>query len=166
MAQREGDAMLGLREVSMRAHVLLLTLVLTGCSSTATYIHATVPDNPLPMVEKSDGWYVDDRANNSLQLSNVWTGWSLLLFSYASSHAELAYTPDAHTLDIRYYLEIRPWWSLFLWGRTHDAEQNSGMWGTIMNQQIQDLLRTSHAEVLSRRSGDISEPFPSKVVAQ
>jgi hypothetical protein len=148
--------------------VLLLVLFFgtSGCS-TATYIQAKVTDNPLDRVaqQAQESWSVERVDANTIQLRDVWPIHSLLCLGYSRSHANLFYDTSNSVLNIQYYFQSNQLPMLFIPFEQH-AEPGfvAGLLKPIMNGQINDILRWSGAEVISRRSGEKSEPFPPKAV--
>jgi len=74
---------------------LIASLVTVGCSSSATYIKAAVPDNPLDRVAQQahENWSVERVDANTLELSDAWPLYSLGALGYGASHANLSYDP-------------------------------------------------------------------------
>lgn len=140
-----------------------------GCSS-ATYIQAKVTENPIDRVADQSGeiWSKKRIDSNTLELSQPWptSGLGRVLFFWDLdrnvTHANLSYDATASVLIIQYYLEGRQLLMLFI-PFSVDAEPAVVVGRAVkpaMNAQIQDILRWSGASVLSRRGGEISEPFP------
>lgn len=144
--------------------VLFLMLGSFGCSS-ATYIQAKVTDNPLDRVaqQAQENWSVERVDANTLHLSDAWPIHSFFSPGYSASHANLFYTASDSALNIQYYFQSNQLGTLFI-PIYLDAEPGfvSGALKPIMNGQVDDILKWSYASVISRRSGDQSEPFPPK----
>lgn len=142
----------------------VLLLGTFGCSS-ATYIRATVTDNPLDRVaqQAQEDWSVERVDANTLHLSDAWPIHSFGALGYSSSHANLSYDAPASVLNIQYYFQSTQLLLLFL-PFSLDAEPGfaGGALKPIMNGQINDILQWSNASVISRRVGDKSDPFPPK----
>ena len=144
--------------------LLLILLVGTfGCSS-ASYIQAKVTDNPLDRVaqQAQEDWSVERVDANTLHLSDAWPIHSVLSLGYSASHAKLLYVESDSALNIQYYFQSNQLFTLFL---PFHLDAEPGFTGAalkpIMNGQIDDILRWSGASVVSRRSGQQSESFPS-----
>lgn len=153
--------------VSLRSLLLLLLIATFGCSS-ATYIRAKVTDNPLDKVaeQAKENWSIDRPNPNNLHISDAWPFHSALALGYSASHANLTYDTNDLTLDIQYYFQSNQLLMLFI-PFYLDAEPGfvGGALKPTMTEQINSILRWSGATVVSRRAGDKSEPFPSKVSA-
>jgi hypothetical protein len=145
--------------------VMSLLLVMSGCS-TATYITATVTDNPLERVadQAKEDWSVERVDANNLHIRDAWPIHSIGALGYSASHANLSYDSSAESLNIQYYFQSNQLLMLFI-PFYLDAEPGftGGALKPIMNGQINDILRWSGASVTQRRSGDKSEPFPPMV---
>lgn len=146
----------------IRLMTVMFVLVLSGCS-TATYIRATVAENPLDRVaqQAQEDWSVERVDANTLNMSDAWPIHSVFSFGYSASHANLVYDPSASALNIRYYLQSNQLFALFI--PIHlDAEPGfvGGALKPIMNDQVKDILKWSGATVKSRRAGPQSELFP------
>ncbi|MBH0198760.1 MAG: hypothetical protein HP497_04965 [Nitrospira sp.] len=153
--------------------LLLVLLVGTfGCSGRATYIQAMVTDNPLDRVaqQAQEDWSVERVDANTLHLSQVWPFCSVWILGYCSSHAKLFYAASYSVLHIQSYHQKRSLIALFI--PVHfDDEPDFGVGGIgqlfvwvpqlILSYQIDDILKWSGASVITRRTGDWSEPFPS-----
>ncbi len=151
----------------IRLMAVALMLVLSGCS-TATYIRASVAENPLDGVaqQAQEDWSVERVDANTLTISDAWPIHSVFSFGYTASHANLVYDKSASVLNIRYYLQTNQLFALFI--PIHlDAEPGfvGGALKPIMNDQVNDILRWSGATVQSRRAGPQSEPFPPQTSA-
>lgn len=147
--------------------LVVLLLGTFGCSS-ATYIRATVKDNPLDRVaqQAQADWSVDRIDANTLELSDVWPFHSIGALGYSASHANLSYDAPGSLLNIQYYFQSNQLLMLFI-PFSLDAEPGfaGGALKPTMNGQINDILRWSGASVISRRAGDKSDPFPPKGAA-
>lgn len=146
----------------IRLMSVVLVLALSGCS-TATYIRATIADNPLDRVAQhaQEDWSVERVDVNTLNIRDAWPIHSVFSFGYSASHANLVYDPSASVLNIRYYLQTNQLFALFI--PIHlDAEPGfvGGALKPIMNDQVNDIVKWSGATVKSRRAGPQSEPFP------
>jgi len=158
-----------MEEDRMLARLILVVLLLGtfGCS-TATYIRATVTDNPLDRVaqQAQDNWSVERVDANTLHLSDAWPIHSILSLGYSASHAHLNYDPAGSELNIQYFFQSNQLGLLFT-PIYLDAEP--GFAGAalkpIMSGQLNDIMQWSGASVVSRRAGDKSDPFPPKGVA-
>jgi len=143
--------------------LLVLPLVALGCS--ASYIRASIPDNPLQKVaqQAQEDWSVEQVSEHTLQLRDSWPIWSVLALGHGASHANLFYDPSGFELSVQYYFEAFPLMTLWI-PISIDAEP--GFLGLLlkplMNRQIDDILRWSGATITSRRSGPRSEAFPQK----
>ena len=142
---------------------LIASLVTVGCSSSATYIKAAVPDNPLDRVAQQahENWSVERVDANTLELSDAWPLYSLGALGYGASHANLSYDPAGSELNVQYYFKTFPIMSLWI---PFSIDAEPGMLGAAlkptMNDQIKDIMRWSGASTTSRRAGLRSEPFP------
>lgn len=142
---------------------LLVFFAMGGCSSSATYIKATVSDNPLDRVAQQarENWSVERVDGNTLQLSDAWPLYSLGALGYGASHANLSYDPAGSELNIQYYFKAFPIMSLWI---PFSIDAEPGMFGAalkpIMNDQITDIMRWSDGSITSRRAGSQSEQFP------
>lgn len=148
--------------VPRRLFPLIFTLVTFGCSG-ATFIKATVHDNPIPSVaQQARGeWDVEQVDENTLHLRNYWSTHSMLSLGYSASYANLFYDKSVPELDLQYY--FKSYQILMLWiPFSIDAEPgfNGGALKPTMNEQIDDILKWSGATVTSRRSGSRFDPFP------
>ena len=147
-----------------RVGLVLLLLGTFGCSS-ATYIRATVPDNPLNRIaqEAQEDWSVKKENANTLHLSDAWPIHSIFSLGYSASHANLFYDPTDSVLNIQYFFQSNQLTLLFI-PFFIDAELGfaGGALKPIMNGQINDILRWSGSTLLSRRAGETSEQFPSE----
>ncbi|MCS6291435.1 MAG: hypothetical protein H8J66_00050 [Nitrospira sp.] len=150
-----------------RLALVVLLLGTFGCSS-ATYIRATVTDNPLDRVAQQarDNWSVERVDANTLILTDAWPIHSTLSLGYSASHANLSYDAPASVLNIQYYFQSNQLFMLFI-PFTLDAEPGlaGGALKPIMSGQLNDIMRWSGASVVSRRAGDKSDPFPPKGAA-
>ncbi|MBH0204018.1 MAG: hypothetical protein HP496_17395 [Nitrospira sp.] len=148
--------------MTIRLTQVMLLLAMFGCS-TATYIRASVTDNPLDrLAQKAQAdWSVQRVDASTLAISDAWPIHSILSLGYSASHADLAYDKSESVLHIRYYLQSNQLFTLFLSMRL-DAEPRTpgGALKGIMNQQISDILRWSGATMQSRRVGTLSDTFP------
>jgi len=150
----------------MLARLILVVLLLgtVGCS-TATYIRATVTDNPLDRVaqQAQENWSVERVDANTLHLTDAWPIHSILALGYSASHANLSYDAPASVLNIQYYFQSNQLFMLFI-PFTLDAEPGftGGALKPIMNDQLNEIIRWSGASVVSRRASDNSDPFPPK----
>lgn len=145
-----------------RVMVVVLLLGTFGCSS-ATYIRAKVADNPLERVaqQAKEDWSVTRVDANTLQLSDAWPIHSIGSLGYSASHANLYYDASVSALDIQYFFQSNQLLKLFIPMYIHAESGGFGMMlKPIMNGQIDDILRWSGASVISRRTGERSEPFP------
>jgi hypothetical protein len=153
----------------MLSRFILIVLLLGtfGCSS-ATYIRATVTDNPLDRVaqQAQEDWSVERVDSNTLHISDAWPFHSIGALGYSASHANLYYDALDSALNIQYYFQSNQLMMLFI-PFFIDAEPGftGGALKPIMNEQINDILRWSGASVISRRAGEKSEPFPPKIPA-
>ena len=120
-----------------------------GCS-TATYIRASVTDNPLDRVvqEAQEDWSVQRVNENTLALGDAWPIHSIFSIGHSASHADLVYDKSESVLNIRYYLQSNQLFALFLPMRL-DAKPRTpgGALKGVMNEQINDILRWSGAMV-------------------
>jgi len=150
--------------VPFRLFLLFFILAAFGCSA-ASYIKATVPDNPLQRVaqQAQQDWSVERVDENTLHLRNSWTTHSVLSLGYSRSYANLFYDPSIPELNLQYFFESNQLFTL--WFPTSiDAEPGfaGGALKPTMNQQIDDILRWSGATITSRRSGSRFEAFPQR----
>jgi hypothetical protein len=151
--------------------LLLLVLLLGtfGCSS-ATYIRAKVPDNPLDRMaqQAKENWSVERVDANTLHLRNVWPIHSLIFLGYSRSYANLFYSASDSVLNIQYYFQSNHLAFLFIpiyLKAEHDFYYSapgyfSEAFEQTMNDQIDDILHWSKASEISRRDGDRFESFP------
>jgi hypothetical protein len=148
--------------------LIVLLLGTVGCS--ATYIRATVTDNPLDRVEQKaqDDWSIERVDAYTLHLSNFWPILSFFFpIAYVTSHAILVYDPAGTVLHIRYYLRMISPLYLFI-PITRDADSTcrpdsykcSDFTYLSRQEEVLDILRWSEASVISRRAGKRSETFP------
>jgi hypothetical protein len=146
---------------AIRLLFLFFMLATVGC--TATYIKATVHDNPLPRIadQAREDWSVERADNNTLRLRNLWPIHSFFTLGYSASYANLYYNAPASELDLQYFLKGYSLVYLFI-PITISAEPGSSSWPLkpIMDKQIEDILGWSGATVQSRRNGSWFEPFP------
>jgi len=149
--------------VPWRLLLLVFTLATFGCS--ATYIKATVRDNPLERVaqQAQKDWSVERMDENTLRLRNLWPIHSFFALGYSASYANLSYDPSVPELNLQYYFKSHQLGLLFI-PISIDAEPGffGGLLKPIMNQQIDDILRWSDATATSRRSGSRSEQSPQR----
>ncbi|NKE72160.1 hypothetical protein [Candidatus Manganitrophus noduliformans] len=145
--------------------LLFFTLAAFGCSG-ASYIKASVPDNPLQRVaqQAEPEWSVERVDENTLHLRDSWPIHSIFALGYSASYAHLFYDPSVSELNIQYYFKSYQPITLWVVPFSLDAEPGfaGGALKPTMNQQIDDILRWSGATVTSRRGGSTSEPFPPK----
>lgn len=153
--------------------LLLVLLVGTfGCSGRATYISAMVTDNPLDRVaqQAKEAWSVERVDANTLHLSKVGPFCSVLILGYCSNHAKLFYATSYSVLHIQSYHQKRSLYALFIPLHFDDVPTDFGGplfpnlgWipQLILSYQIDDILKWSRASVITRRTGDWSESFPS-----
>ncbi|GJL53644.1 MAG: hypothetical protein NPIRA02_07760 [Nitrospirales bacterium] len=148
----------------LRFILIVVIFGMWGCSS-ATYIRATVMDNPLDHVaqEAQENWTVEQVDTNTLHLSDAWPIHSIFALGYSASHANLFYDRVNAELNIQYYFQSNQLLTLFI-PFTLDAEPGftGGALKPIMNEQIADILKWSSSSVILRRAGEKSEPFPPK----
>ncbi|HVG01740.1 MAG TPA: hypothetical protein VM842_02575 [Nitrospira sp.] len=136
---------------------------MTGCSSSATYIRATVPDHPLDRVaqQAQKNWSVERVDVNSLELSDAWPTYSFGALGYGASHANLFYDPAGSELHVQYYFKAFPIMTLWI---PFSIDAEPGAFGAAlkptMNNQIKDILKWSDGTITSRRAGERSESFP------
>ncbi|MBS0170886.1 MAG: hypothetical protein JSR62_11075 [Nitrospira sp.] len=143
--------------------MLLMGLCTVGCSSSATYIRATVPDHPLDRIaqQSQEQWSIERVDANTLKLSDAWPMYSFGALGYGASYANLVFDPTASELNVQYYFRafaiMRQWIPFSI-----DAE--SGVFGVAlkptMNDQINEIIKWSGGTIISRRAGERSEPFP------
>lgn len=144
--------------------LVVLLLGTFGCSR-ATYIRATVTDNPLDRVTQSAQlkWSIERVDANTLHIRNTWPLQSILSLGYSASHANLVYDPTEAVLNVQYYL-MRQGLLTLLIPYSIDADQWFYYKETYakydMKEQINDILRWSRASEISRRHGKLSEIFP------
>ena len=147
--------------VFSRILVLFFLLSTMGCS--ASYIRATVKDNPLDVVAKEaqTDWSVDRIDQYTLRLTRSDVLASILMFGYCASHATLFYDASASELKMQYYLQGNYLMTLWMPART-DAElgPEPSKLKLALNHEIDDILRWSGASVTERRVVKKSEPFP------
>ena len=147
--------------VFSRILVLYFLLNTMGCS--ASYIRATVKDNPLDVVasEAQTDWSVDWIDHYTLRLTQSHVLASILMLGYCASHATLFYDASASELKMQYYLQGNYLMTLWMPVRS-DAELRPGPSGlkSALNHEIDDILRWSGASVTERRVVKKSEPFP------
>jgi hypothetical protein len=141
---------------------LFVTFSAFGCAG-ASYVRATVQDNPLQRVAEraQEEWSVERVDENTLRLRDSWPIHSVFALGYSASYANLFYDPSGSELYFQYY--FKSFQPLTLWiPYSIDAEPGfvGGALKPIMNQQIDDILKWSDATVTSRRSGSRSEAFP------
>jgi len=147
--------------IVVRLVLLSFTLATVGC--TATYIKASVKDNPLDRVAEraKEEWAVERVDQNTLHLRDSWPIISALSFGYSASYVTMVYNEVKSELDLQYYFKTFQLITLYI-PYTIDAEP--GLFGAAMkptmNEQIYDLLNWSGATIKRRRSGLIDEPFP------
>jgi len=147
--------------VFSRILVLFFLLVTMGCS--ASYIRATVKDNPLDVVasKAQTDWSVDWVDHYTLRLTKSHVPASILMFGYCASHATLFYDASASELKMEYYLQGNYLMTLWMPARS-DAElgPEPSALKLALNHEIDDILRWSGASVTERRIVKKSEPFP------
>jgi hypothetical protein len=147
--------------VFSRILVLFFLLNTMGCS--ASYLRATVKDNPLDVVasEAETDWSVDWIDQHTLRLTKSHVLASILMFGYCASHATLFYDASASELKMQYYLQGNYLMTLWMPART-DAElgPEPSELKLALNHEIDDILRWSGASVTERRVVKKSEPFP------
>jgi hypothetical protein len=150
--------------VPVQVLFLVATLITLGCSS-ATYIKASVPDNPIERVaqEAQHKWSVEQVNDTTLQLSDSWPIYSVLALGYGASYANVSYDPSGSELSVQYYFKAHPLMTLWI-PTSIDAEP--GFYGAalkpIMNMQINEIMKWSGATITSRRAGSRSDTFPVK----
>lgn len=152
------------RYSSVLSHLFLLflTIAVLGCSG-ASYIKATVPDNPIQRVaqQAQENWTVERVDENTLHLRNTWPVHSIMAIGYSASYANLFYDSSIPELDIQYYFKST---QLLMLGIPFSTDAEPGFVGGLlkptMNQQIDDILMWSGATIKSRRSGSRFEVFP------
>jgi hypothetical protein len=146
-----------------RMMLLIVSLAVAGCSSSATYIRATVPDDPLDRVARQaqENWSVDRVDANTLYLSDAWPTYSFGALGYGASHAHLFYDPTGAELHLQYYFKAYPMMTLWI---PFSIDAEPGAFGAAlkatMNDQINDILKWSDGTIASRRTGERSEAFP------
>ena len=147
--------------VFSRLLVLFFLLNTVGCS--ASYLRATVKDNPLDVVarEAQKDWSVDWIDPYTLRLTKSHVPASILMLGYCASHATLFYDASASELKMQYYLQGNYLMTLWMPART-DAELGPvpSRLKLDLNHEIDDILRWSGASVTERRVVKKSEPFP------
>ncbi|HRB16119.1 MAG TPA: hypothetical protein PK224_10045 [Nitrospira sp.] len=145
--------------------ILLVGLFASGCSSSATYIRATVPDHPLDRVaqQSQEQWSVEKVDANTLSMSDGWPAYSFGALGYGASHANLSFDPTTSELDVQYYFKAFPIMTLWI---PFSIDAEPGAFGAAlkptMNDQINEIIKWSGGTIISRRAGDRSEPFPPK----
>lgn len=150
--------------VPCRLFLLFFTLAALGCSG-ATYIKATVHDNPLQRVaqQAQEDWSVERVDENTLHLRDLWPIHSFFALGYSASYANLFYDPSVSELDLQYY--FKSYQPVMLW-MPFSIDAEPGFAGAalkpIMERQIDDILRWSDATIISRRSGSRFEQFPQR----
>jgi hypothetical protein len=150
--------------VLSRLFLLFFTFTVFGCTG-ASYIKATVPDNPIQKVaqQAQKDWFVERVDENTLHLRNNWTIHSIMALGYSASYANLFYDSSVPELKIQFYFESI---QLLMLGIPISNDAEPGFVGSLlkptMNQQIDDILKWSGATITSRRSGSRTEPFPHK----
>ena len=151
----------------IRVSLIILLIGTWGCSS-ATYLRASVADNPLDRVaqQAQKDWSVERVDTNTLHLSNAWPLHSIAALGYSASHANLVYLPSQSELNLQYFFQSNQLLMLFI-PFTIDAEPGftGGMLKPIMNDQINEILQWSGGSVLSRHAGGKSDPFPPTTTA-
>src|SRR5262245_2578428 len=145
------------------SRILVLFFLLNTMGCTASYIRATVKDNPLDVVarEAQTDWSVDWIDHYTLRLTKSHVPASILLLGYCASHATLFYDASASELKMQYYLQGNYLMTLWMPART-DAElgPEPSALKLALNHEIDDILRWSGASVTERRVVKKSEPFP------
>jgi hypothetical protein len=148
--------------VVLRLWLLSSMLVMSGCG--ATYIKATIQENPLDNIaQQAKGlqWSVERVDDTTLHLRDSWPLYSIVSFGYTAAYADLFYDPSAQELDLKFYL--RSFQLFWLYIPVYlDAEYGffGGALKPTMRDELDDILRWSGATVKSRRAGSTSEPFP------
>ena len=149
--------------------ILLMGPFINGCSSSATYIKATVPDNPLDRVtrQSQEHWSIDRVDANMLKLSDAWPGYSFGALGYGASYANLFFDPATSEMNVQYYFRAFPIMTLWI---PFSIDAEPGAFGMAlkptMNDQINEIIKWSGATITSRRAGDRSEPFPPQPKAK
>lgn len=152
------------RDHAIQYCCLFIGLFMAGCS--ASYIKASVPDNPLDRVaqQAKEEWSLERVNANMLEISDAWPIYSIGALGYGASHATLHYDPADSELNVQYYFKAYPLMTLWI-PISIDAE--SGLFGAAlkptMRDQINRLIGWSGGTITSRRAGDRSEPFPPPV---
>jgi len=142
--------------------LLFFTLAALGCSD-ASYIKATVLDNPIQRVAKQarQDWSVEQVDENTLRLRRYWPNHSSMSGGYSFSYANLFYDSSVSELEIQYYFKST---QLLMLGIPFSTDAEPGFAGSLlkptMNQQIDDIVNWSGATIKSRRSGSRFEVFP------
>jgi hypothetical protein len=142
---------------------LSVSLFMVGCSSSASYIKASVPDNPVDQVAQQamENWSVERVDVNTLELRDAWPIYSFGALGYGASHANLYYDPASSELNVRYYFKAFPLMTLWI---PFSIDAEPGLLGAAlkptMNDQINDIMRWSGGSIISRRAGERSESFP------
>jgi hypothetical protein len=163
----------------MITRFLLIVLLLGAFGCSATYIRATVTDNPLDRIARKaqEDWSIERVDANTLHLSNAWVGYGLMMLGYSASHANLAYDPTDGVLYLQYYVTTYSPIYLFI-PITMDAElggidddtdwpgwrkRRRDVWSPkpSMNEEINDILRWSGAYMETRLADWISR-FPAR----
>lgn len=143
--------------------ILLVGLFTVGCSSSATYIKATVPNHPLDRIaqQSQEQWSIERVDANTLHLSDAWTAYSFGALGYGASYANLYFDPMASELNVQYYFRAFPIMTLWI---PFSIDAESGAFGAAlkptMNDQINEIIKWSGGTIISRRAGERSEPFP------
>ena len=90
----------------IRVSLIILLIGTWGCSS-ATYLRASVADNPLDRVaqQAQKDWSVERVDTNTLHLSNAWPLHSIAALGYSASHANLVYLPSQSELNLQYFFQ-------------------------------------------------------------
>jgi len=144
--------------------LVVLLLGTFGCSR-ATYIQATVTDNPLDRVEQQaqeEDWSIERVNSDTLHLSNAWIFSSIVNLGYSVSHAHLVYDQAYSVLYIQYYLRTFSLFTLFIPTtidmdyRRHRLSYHSRR----MDKEIDDILRWSEISVAWKRRVKRSDIFP------
>jgi len=151
--------------MTSRFVLVVLLLGIVGCSR-ATYIRATVTDNPLDRIAQFaqlKDWSIERVDANTLHLSDAWPLQCILSLGYSASHANLAYNPTEAVMYVQYYLKWQGLVTLLI-PMSGDAEQKftyrEPAYKYTMNEQINEILRWSRASVISRRGDWMSDIFP------
>jgi hypothetical protein len=158
----------------MVSRFVLIAFLLTTVGCSATYIQATVKDNPLDRVEQKaqEYWSIDRVDANTLSLRKAWVGYGLSQLGYSASHANLVYDPTDGVLYLQYY--VRTYSPIYLFiPFTMDAELGGidehemrrmrKRWNPkpSMNEEINNILVWSGAYMESRLADWISR-FPAR----